>query len=145
MKRILLALAIVLVFVVPGSAQTPPILLNPTGVITFTSSDHGNATSYRVGWFRTDTQADPDVSETILLADVRAIPTANTYELTTRTRPPFRKFVVRVKLMATTCDPGMCESPWSDPGTWTDTTATPALAGTWVGYTPKKLTGFVLR
>jgi hypothetical protein len=129
-----------------GAAQAtpPPIMLNPEGVISFDSIDHDKAVSYRVGWFRTLEQGEPDVSETILMTAVTTNATGPKYTMQARTRPPFRKYVLKIKLAAidTACDAdlGPCESSWSEVATWTKD----GQSGMWLGYTPRNATGVVL-
>ncbi|MBP7568767.1 MAG: hypothetical protein KBA95_01790 [Acidobacteria bacterium] len=163
MQRLAFAVAVVLVLIAapalagsgPGllasglrlaadQATPPPILFNPDGVISFDSVDHDKAVSYQVGWFRTEDQAVPDVAETVLVTNVTTNASAPTYTLQARTRPPFRRYLLRVKLvaLATSCDAdlGPCESSWSPTATWTKDGA----SGTWLGYTPRNATGVVL-
>jgi hypothetical protein len=122
----------------------PPILLNPEGVISFDSIDHDKAVSYRVGWFRTEDQAEPDVSESILVPSVTTNATGLKYTMQARTRPPFRKYILKIKLIALTasCDAdlGPCESAWSLTAAWTKD----GNSGTWLGYTPRNASGVVL-
>jgi len=140
--RGLLTIVALLAVAAPVAAQAPdPVLLNPAGVFGFDSPDHARVVSYRVGWFRTVDQAEPDVAETVPAAAIEVGTGAPLYTLRAQTRPAFRRYLVKLKAIATDCDPGSCESPWTDPATWTRDGA----GGTWVGYTPRTATGFVLR
>jgi hypothetical protein len=129
---------------VSDQGTPPPIMLNPEGVISFDSVDHDKAISYRVGWFRTAEQTEPDVSESILVTAVTTNATGPKYTMTARTRPPFRKYLLKIKLtaVATSCDAdlGPCESAWSEMASWSKD----GQNGNWIGYTPRNASGVVL-
>lgn len=142
MRRILctatLAACILMLLPTVSAGQTS-LLLNPSGAVTFDSPDHAKAASYTVGWFKLATDAAPAVAETVLVANVTGV---GPYTLQTKTRPPFAKYVLKVKVTGVApCDPGFCESPWSDPGTWTKD----GVNGSDIGYTPANPRNFLIK
>jgi hypothetical protein len=146
MKRAALTVAVFLALSAPASAQVP-LMLNPGGDIGFDCSDHARLTEYRVGWFRLDTDAEPAVAETVPVGAITVPSPGATTGLTfrLRTRPPFARYVLRMKAVAgAPCTPTPelpCESGWSDAGTWTQA----AISGVWIGYVPNRPSAFIIR
>lgn len=123
----------------PAFAQGGGMLLNPGGAMSIESSpDHANAASYTVGWFKQPTDTAPVVAETIPAANVTG---TGPYLLTTKTRPPYARYTLKVKLtVKDPCDPGFCESQWSDPAVYEKDLTISAF-----GYTPANPRGFLIR
>lgn len=138
MRRVFIGLACVVVLLValPAAAQGP-ILLNPQAMVTFDSPDHAKAATYTIGWFTADPNV-PASSETVAASEVTG---SGPYAVTFKTRPAFKRYTLKLKMTAKDCDPGMCDSPWSEVATWTTATG----SGMDVGYTPANPRGFVLQ